>query len=134
MACPTDPGTVSRLWERSTERPFSGDYRVHDEQGIYHCICCHAPLFENEHARTPAAGGQASTARWGNLLSRSVPATLPACSVRKWCVRPLRCSLGACLPDGPPETTGLRCASTPWRWPLPRRITLHHLPGATHLL
>ena len=35
--------------EKGTERPFTGDYQVSDAQGIYHCVCCHAPLFENEH-------------------------------------------------------------------------------------
>ena len=35
--------------EKGTERPFSGDYQVRDAQGIYHCVCCYAPLFENEH-------------------------------------------------------------------------------------
>ena len=35
--------------EKGTERPFTGDYQVRDAQGIYHCVCCNAPLFENEH-------------------------------------------------------------------------------------
>ncbi|MBN8413169.1 peptide-methionine (R)-S-oxide reductase MsrB [Halomonas sp. DP8Y7-1] len=35
--------------EKGTERPFSGDYHVTDTHGIYHCACCNAPLFENEH-------------------------------------------------------------------------------------
>ncbi|OLO02578.1 peptide-methionine (R)-S-oxide reductase, partial [Salinicola socius] len=33
--------------EKGTERPFTGDYQVEPVQGIYHCICCGAPLFEN---------------------------------------------------------------------------------------
>ncbi len=31
----------------ATERPFSGKYERHWEDGSYHCICCGATLFES---------------------------------------------------------------------------------------
>jgi peptide-methionine (R)-S-oxide reductase len=30
---------------KGTERPFTGAYYQHHETGIYHCVCCSAPLF-----------------------------------------------------------------------------------------
>ena len=34
--------------EKGTERPFSGQYDDFDEDGIYHCKRCGAPLFESD--------------------------------------------------------------------------------------
>ncbi|XP_034018085.1 methionine-R-sulfoxide reductase B2, mitochondrial [Thalassophryne amazonica] len=34
--------------ERATEVPFSGIYLNHFEVGMYHCVCCDAPLFSSE--------------------------------------------------------------------------------------
>ena len=34
--------------ECGTERPFTGKYCNHHENGNYHCICCHQILFESK--------------------------------------------------------------------------------------
>ena len=34
--------------EHGTEAPFSGEYYDYKEDGIYHCICCDAPLFSSD--------------------------------------------------------------------------------------
>lgn len=33
--------------QAGTEAAFSGAYLDHDEDGSYHCICCHEPLFSS---------------------------------------------------------------------------------------
>ncbi len=34
--------------EKGTEPAFSGEYYDCDETGMYHCVCCGAPLFDAE--------------------------------------------------------------------------------------
>lgn len=34
--------------EKGTERPFTGEYNVHFEEGTYNCRACSAPLFSSD--------------------------------------------------------------------------------------
>ncbi len=53
----TDADLRSRLTEeqyqvtqmKGTERPFSGKYVDHKEDGVYQCVCCGAELFSSDH-------------------------------------------------------------------------------------
>jgi peptide-methionine (R)-S-oxide reductase len=36
------------LREKGTEPPFSGEYNVHFEEGVYTCGACHVPLFSSD--------------------------------------------------------------------------------------
>lgn len=34
--------------QQGTERPFTGAYNQHTDQGIYRCVCCSTPLFASD--------------------------------------------------------------------------------------
>jgi len=36
------------LRKKGTERPFTGTYNLHNEQGSYHCAACNSLLFESK--------------------------------------------------------------------------------------
>jgi len=40
----------------ATERPFTGKYVDHKADGVYHCVCCDAPLFKSEHKYDSGSG------------------------------------------------------------------------------
>ena len=41
---------------KGTERPFSGKYVDHKEDGTYCCVCCGTPLFSSEHKYDSGSG------------------------------------------------------------------------------
>lgn len=92
---------------QGTEPPFSGDYRVTDEVGIYHCTCCHAPLFENEHKFDSGCGWPSfdRPLTSGCVIER----TDTSQGMERTEVLCARCDahLGHVFPDGP-DPTGLR--------------------------
>lgn len=42
--------------QRSTEPAFSGEYYNEKSPGIYHCVCCSAPLFDSAHKYDSGSG------------------------------------------------------------------------------
>lgn len=42
------PEQFSILREAGTERPFTGEYNMHFEEGVYKCAACDSPLFDSE--------------------------------------------------------------------------------------
>ncbi|HYV93383.1 MAG TPA: peptide-methionine (R)-S-oxide reductase MsrB [Chitinophagales bacterium] len=44
-----DPESYYVLREKGTERPFTGKYNDHHEEGVYVCKACGTPLFSSEN-------------------------------------------------------------------------------------
>lgn len=94
--------------EKGTERPFSGDYQVSDDHGIYHCVCCQAPLFESEHKFDAGCGWPSFDRPLGvNAVEEHADASHAMQRTEVVCAH-CNAHLGHVFPDGPPQTTGLR--------------------------
>ena len=93
--------------EAGTERPFTGEYCDHFEQGVYHCVCCGHELFDSSskfHSGCgwPSFHGELEQA---GIVQRRDPSHG---MIRTELLCP-RCDahLGHVFEDGPPPT-GLR--------------------------
>jgi peptide-methionine (R)-S-oxide reductase len=91
----------------ATERPFTGEYWDHHEDGVYHCVACSQPLFDSATKFQSATGWpsywepvHAEAVRGIKDISYGMVRTEIQCS---------RCEshLGHVFADGP-EPTGLR--------------------------
>ena len=97
--------TVTR--HEGTERPYSGQYNDHHEDGLYHCICCETPLFDS---RTKFESGTGWPSFWKPVSNANVSETLDrSLGMVRTGVNCKRCDahLGHVFDDGP-DPTGLR--------------------------
>ncbi len=93
--------------EHGTERAFSGEYYDFNGDGVYHCICCEAPLFDSKHKFDSGTGWpsydraiSSSNITEKKDSSFGMIRTEVLCSV-------CDAHLGHLFPDGP-ATTGMR--------------------------
>lgn len=93
--------------EGGTERAFSGDYYRHEQAGIYHCVCCHRPLFDAQQKYDSGSG-------WPSYWAPIDPQALHEITdfshgMTRTEVRCAHCDahLGHVFSDGP-DPTGLR--------------------------
>ena len=93
--------------EHGTERPFSGKYHAHHDDGIYRCSCCGSDLFD---AGTKFDSGTGWPSFWQPLAEGSVGSSEDVShGMRRTEVHCQHCGahLGHVFPDGP-RPTGLR--------------------------
>ncbi|MCZ8344594.1 MAG: peptide-methionine (R)-S-oxide reductase MsrB [Leptospira sp.] len=93
--------------QKGTERPFTGEYYQHKEEGTYLCVCCGAELFSSQ-AKYDSGSGWPS---YYEPVKKESIATEEDVShgMRRTEILCSRCGahLGHVFPDGP-RPTGLR--------------------------
>ncbi|MEO2053017.1 MAG: peptide-methionine (R)-S-oxide reductase MsrB [Allomuricauda sp.] len=95
------------LRQKGTERPFTGEFNMHFENGDYHCKGCGAKLFESEHKFESGCGWPSfdqaveGAIEYIRDTSHGMIRTETVCA---------NCGghLGHVFNDGPRETTGMR--------------------------
>lgn len=101
------PDTYRITREGGTEPAFSGKYYQHKESGVYHCVCCEAPLFSSEEKYDSGSGWPSY---WQPVNEDAViELTDHSHGMTRVEIRCAKCDshLGHVFPDGP-KPTGLR--------------------------
>ncbi|ACT07057.1 methionine-R-sulfoxide reductase [Dickeya chrysanthemi Ech1591] len=94
--------------QRGTESPYTGKLLHNKRTGVYHCLCCHQPLFYSDDKYDSGCGWPS----FDRPVSANAIRYLDDYSHHMHRIE-IRCSqcdshLGHVFPDGPQETTGER--------------------------
>lgn len=96
------------LREKGTERPFTGTYDLHFEDGTYHCAGCNTKLFDSGSKYDSGCGWPAfyKTAKEGVVIEK-LDKTFGMIRTEVICGN---CGghLGHIFPDGPADKGGMR--------------------------
>ncbi|KAM4689360.1 methionine-R-sulfoxide reductase B2, mitochondrial [Discoglossus pictus] len=105
--------------EKGTELPFSGIYLNNTEQGMYHCVCCNAPLFSSEKKYNSGTGWPSFSEAQGalgsdetntNVLRR--PDNSIGCTGTEVLCKECDAHLGHVFDDGPPPSGQRFCINS----------------------
>lgn len=93
--------------QHGTEQPFSGEYVDFKGDGVYHCICCNAPLFDSSAKFNSGTGWPSYDSPISpDALEEKKDITHGMIRIEVLCAT-CDAHLGHMFPDGPPRT-GLR--------------------------
>ena len=92
---------------KGTERPFTGKYVDHKEDGTYRCACCNAELFSSSHKYDSGSGWPSFWLPLAGDAVRTVRDTSHGMIRDEVVCSNCDAHLGHLFPDGP-EPSGLR--------------------------
>ncbi len=92
--------------KNGTEAPFSGKFYDYKGDGLYRCVCCHAPLFESDTKFDSGTGGPSYYEGIEGAIKEIKDMSHGMLRVEVRCAN-CDAHLGHVFPDGP-EPTGQR--------------------------
>ena len=102
-----EPGALQVTRHAATERPFTGKYEAHWQDGTYHCICCNAELFDASTKFDAGCGWPSfSQAIQNDAIAEHTDRSHGMARTETVCAQ-CGAHLGHVFPDGP-APTGLR--------------------------
>nr|WP_299066864.1 peptide-methionine (R)-S-oxide reductase MsrB [uncultured Allomuricauda sp.] len=95
------------LRQKGTERPFTGEFNAHFEDGDYHCKACNAKLFKSNHKFESGCGWPSFDQAIEGAIEYIRDTTHGMVRTETVCAN-CGSHLGHVFNDGPRETTGQR--------------------------
>jgi len=93
--------------QHGTEAPFTGEYYNSKKNGLYHCVCCDAPLFTSDTKFDSGTGWPSYFEPYSEDTIKEIRDTSFGMTRVEVLCNKCDAHLGHVFPDGP-EPTGLR--------------------------